>query len=134
MKTTFKNFKLSSSYACEKSSPWGADAERHNRITIINTDNGKKTSFDFWESANNPEIKTEKALLGAFECFLSDATSGDYARLCDFAKDFGYDWEHFEEAQRAYKGCKNALNKFLKLTGYSMDMLYDLYNQVIEAE
>ena len=77
MKTTFKNFKLSSSYACEKSSPWGADAERHNRITIINTDNGKKTSFDFWESANSPEIKTKETLLGAYECFLSDSTSGE---------------------------------------------------------
>ena len=77
MTTIYKNFKLTSTYIGSK--PWNTDAKMQNnnnhRITVTNTSIHKRTSFEFWGSIVNPEIKKEQELLFAFYCFLSDGLS-----------------------------------------------------------
>ena len=92
MKTTFKNFTISSVFHGNKVSPWGNNYN-YNRVTIVNNDNGKKTSFDFWGSIKNPSIETEKDAKNAFYCFVSDAVSYlSTGTLDSFFDEFGYEF------------------------------------------
>ena len=127
MKTNYNEFRLSAKYAGKKCSLWGADENRHNIIIVFNTDNGKKTSFDFWTM----KIKDESDIIDAFRCFCEDAVCGSYS-FEDFCADFGYDTDS-RKAEKTWKTCKRSLDKFLNLTGYSLDMLYDLTNQLNEV-
>ena len=127
MKTTYKNFEISSFYAAEKESLWGAPAERHYKITVKNTETKKRTSFNFWCSIAHPEIETEDDILEAFSCFLYDATNGDYD-LNDFYREFCGDGE-IENAVKAWREYKKSLNKALRVVG-NLDAIYDLINDL----
>lgn len=127
MKTTYKNFALSSFYAAEKKSLWGAPAERHYKITVRNTETKKRTSFDFWCSIAHPQIETENDILGAFSCFLNDATVG-YYDIDDFYHEFCENGES-EEAAKAWRSCKRSLKKALRVVG-DIDTIYELFNDL----
>lgn len=127
MKTTYKNFEISSFYAAEKESLWGAPAERHYKITVRNTETKKRTSFNFWCSIVHPEIETEDDILGAFSCFLNDATAGDYD-IDDFYREFCGDGE-IEEAVKPWRSCKKSLEKAKRVIG-DIDTIYELLNDL----
>ena len=131
MKTTYKNFSISSvAHLGEKVSSWDCLNSNYHKITVKNLDNGKKTSFDFWCSRAEPTFKTENDLLNVFYCFLSDVDAGTYS-LNEFYKEFCPDSD-IEKIINTWKECKKAYNKFYNLTGYSLDMLIDLINDLCE--
>lgn len=123
IKTNYNEFKLCASFKGDKVAPWGNNTNRH-IVTVFSNDTGRKTSFDYW----SPEIKTEDDILEGFYCFCSDALAGTYTfeGFCDM---YGYDYDS-RNAEKIYKLCKNAFNKFWRLTGYSADMLCDLVNNL----
>lgn len=129
MKTIYKNFIINSTYKGDKPAEWGKIHNCNNhRITVMNTENGKRTSFDFWASLANPEIKTDNDNISAFGCFLSDATAGEYD-FDTFCNEFGYDSP--SKAYHTWKECQKATNKAKRLIG-DMDKLYDVYNDILE--
>lgn len=131
MKTNFHEFRLTSVYKGDKN--WNCDIRNPNNhiITVYNTETGKYTRFEFWESIREIEIKTEKQLIWAFECFLSDALSGMQNRdIDDFQKEFGY--ESVSECIRAWKGCVSSARKAKRVVG-DEQRLCDLINEINEA-
>ena len=129
MKVTYKNFIISESFIGGKSSSWDLNNTNYHKVTIKNTENGKKTSFDFWCSIVQPEFKTEYDLLNAFYCFLSDAEAG-YYELDDFYKDFSY--ENITDCIKAWKGCKKALAKCKRLFDNDDEIFYKTINELSE--
>ena len=127
MKTNYKNFEISASYFGDKVSPWDVSNYNYHKIIVKNTENGKKTSFDFWASIAHPEIKTVDDILEAFSCFLSDATAGDYD-IDDFYYEFYGDGE-IKQAVKAWHGCQRSLKKALRVVG-DIDTIYDLLNEL----
>ena len=97
------------------------------KITVKNTETGKKTSFDFWCSIAHPEIEDENDILEAFDCFLRDATAGDYD-IDDFYNEFYGDGE-IKDAVKAWHGCQKSLKKALRVIG-NIDTIYDLLNEL----
>jgi hypothetical protein len=128
MKATFKNFTISATFTGEKESAWDSTNYNHSRVTVRNTENGKKTAFDFWGSHKNPELEREYDVLNAFYCFVSDAISGDYD-FPDFCAELGYEMEQVKKAWTAWKSCKRAKEKLERI--YSGD-LCDLANELSE--
>ena len=128
MKTTYKNFMISDSFIGEKPATWNFNNCNYHKVTVKNTDNGRRTSFDFWCSISKPDFEDENDLLNAFYCFLSDAEAGTY-NLDEFYNEF-YGNGQIEEAMKAHKGCKNALRKFDRLTDNAD--LWDLLNELSE--
>lgn len=132
MKTQFHEFKLSSKYKGNKNWANGSNNKNNHIITVRNTETGKLTRFEFWESVIEKEIKTEKQLLWAFYCFMSDALA--YIQnhtIDDFADEFGY--TKISEAIRIYKACKASADKTLRI-GLDEDRLCDLLNEINEME
>lgn len=129
--TTYKNFKISAEFDGKKVASWDANNDRHNKVTVKNLDNGKRTSFDFWGSVVNPRVESEYDLLNAFYCFVSDALAG-VDSFENFCSDFGYDIDS-RNAEKIWRACKRSTNKIFNLTGYSVDMLYDLVNDLQEV-
>lgn len=127
MTANYNEFKISARYAGKKCSLWGADENRHHIVTVVNTDNGKKTSFDFWTR----KIEDETDLIDAFRCFCDDAVCGSYS-FEDFCSDLGYDTDS-RKAEKTWKTCKRSFDKFLNLTNYSVDMLYGLMENLNEV-
>lgn len=132
MKETFKEFTVTVNHAQEKESPWGADLFQHNRVTVKSGKTGKRTSFDFWGSRVEPTPKDRYDVLNAFYCFVSDALSGGEYEFPEFCKEFGYDVDNIDKAWGAWKGCKRSFDKLSRMSGYSMDELYDLCNELAE--
>ena len=122
----FKGFKLSAEYTGNKKADWGNGQENwnHHKVTVKNTETGKQTSFDFWASIANPEVKSRKDLIGAFECFVGDAVAGmnDFNNFCS---EFGYD-EDSRRAEKIYKACQKATEKLQRI--YNGD-IYSLYSR-----
>lgn len=129
--TTYKNFKISAEFDGKKVASWDANNDRHNKVTVKNLDNGKRTSFDFWGSVKNPRVESEYDLLNAFYCFVSDALAG-VDSFENFCSEFGYDTDS-RNAEKIWRACKRSTNKIFNLTGYSVDMLYDLVNDLQEV-
>ena len=135
MKTTFHEFKLSSTYKGDKY--WdSSDTRYQNRnnhiITVRNTLTNKKTTFEFWESIMEREIKTERQLIWAFECFLTDALATIQARdVWDFFSEFGY--EPSRKSFDTYNACKRSERKALRVVG-DESRLCDLVNEINEME
>ena len=129
MTTNYKIFKLTSEFLGDKA--WGTDTKNQNynnhKITVVNTETKKRTSFEFWGSIANPEIQTEEELLSAFYCFLSDGISAKDT-FENFCGKFGYD-EDSRKAEKIYNACKNSLKKLERL--YDGD-LYELINTLQE--
>ena len=131
MKTIYKNFKLTSTYIGDKL--WNADNKMQNynnhRITVTNTSIHKRTSFEFWGSIINPEIKKEQELLFAFYCFLSDGLSSLYG-FDEFCSEFGYNNDSIK-AYKTFKACEKSLHK-LERIGINEGTIYDLMNDLQE--
>ncbi len=122
----FKGFKLSAKYTGSKKADWGNGHENwnHHKITVKNTETGKQTSFDFWASIANPEVRSREDLIGAFECFVGDAVAG-MNDFNDFCSEFGYD-EDSRRAEKIYKACQKATEKLQRI--YNGDV-YSLYSR-----
>ena len=128
MKTTYKNYTISSCYKGDKA--WDIDGCRprnyHNHIiTVRNNNTNKLTRFEFWNSISEGEIKKEDSLLFAFRCFVDDAISGSYD-LDDFFAEFGY-YDHAKVGIKAYKACQNQKRKAKRVIEQN---LYDLLNEM----
>lgn len=126
--TTYKNFKITAEFDGLKVASWDESNDRHSKVTIKNLENGKRTSFDFWGSVMNPSLESNYDLLNAFYCFVSDALSG-VSSFEDFCYEFGYDTDS-RSSERTWKACKHSTDKFFRMSGYSLDMLYDLVNNL----
>lgn len=122
MKATFNGFELTSNNTQAKASAWGADKYQHHTITVKY--NGTRTSFDFWQSKAHPLIDSEKELIGAFACFVDDASYGTYD-IDEFFRDLGY--EKASEGIKAWKGCQSAKRKLNRL--YDGD-IYELLSSL----
>lgn len=129
--TTYREFKISAKFDGKKVASWDANNDRHNKVTVKNLNNGKRTSFDFWGSVKNPRVESEYDLLNAFYCFVSDALAG-VDSFENFCSEFGYDTDS-RNAEKIWRACKRSTNKFFNLTGYSLDMVYDLVNDLQEV-
>ena len=131
MKTKFHEFNLSSTYKGDKA--WKGMPKNTNNhiITVTNTETNKRTRFEFWESLSETEITTERQLINAFECFLSDALATTNCRdVWDFFSEFGY--EPTRENYEIYKACQRALKKAQRVIG-DEERLCDLINEISEA-
>ena len=122
MKANFNGFELTSKNAQAKESAWGANKHQHHIITVKY--NGKRTSFDFWQSAAHPLIDNKRQLISAFSCFVNDASCGSYG-IDEFFQELGY--EKASEGIRAWKGCQSAKGKLDRL--YDGD-IYELLNSL----
>lgn len=119
MKTEYKGFTISDNWAQKKDSGWSgscpAGVGQHHIVTIKFGD--RRTWFDFWGSRVHPGIETREDLLGAFNCFVSDAMAGD-EDFGQFCREFGY--EDAGEALKIWKACQRAHGKLTRL--YSGDI------------
>lgn len=128
MKATFNNFEITATYTGSKPAPWGDTMPKnwnHYRITVKNTNNGKRTGFDFWASIAKPKLTTEHDVLDAFRCFINDALAGEMD-FTEFCGELGYD-EDSRTAERTWKACKRSANKLRRI--YDGD-LYELINSL----
>ena len=133
MKTKFHEFQISSVYKGNKC--WDdAKIKNYNNhtVTVRNTETGKSTRFEFWESIREVEIKTEEQLLWAFECFLTDALAYIQARnIDDFASEFGYQ-DSVSKCFKVYKACMKQAMKAKRVVG-DEERLCNLVNEINEA-
>lgn len=128
MTVNFNNWKVTATYKGDKC--WDcSDGSRENwnnhKVTVTNTENGKRTSFDFWASIMNPELETEYDILNAFRCFVDDCLVGTET-FHEFCGDFGYD-EDSRKAEKVWKACQRATKKLCRI--YDGD-LYDLLDSL----
>ena len=131
MKTNYKEFTISAEFDGKKVAPWDNMNDRHSRVTVKNNETGKKTSFDFWGSIREPRLETDYDLLNAFYCFVSDGLSAVNG-FENFCSEFGYDTDS-RRAEKIFKACKRSEEKLFRVTGYSVDMMYDFINELQEV-
>ena len=131
MRTQYKQFRITSTFLGDKL--WSADDKMQNYnnhlVTIVNTENHKKTAFEFWGSIMKPEIETEQELLFAFYCFLSDGEGSRYG-FDDFCANFGYDTDS-RKAYKTFKACEKSLKKAERI-GIDEEMACDIMNDLQE--
>lgn len=130
MKTLYKNLQLNSTYLNNKN--WNScDMKNMNnhRITVVNKDTKKRTSFEYWESIKEKEIKTERQLIFALYCFLSDA-SYIYDGYEWFCSNLGYD-KYDKESKRLYHACWKSAEK-LERIGLTQNDIYNMLNDLQE--
>lgn len=124
----FKNFAISAEYTGGKPAEWSHGTNwNHHKVTVKNTENGKRTSFDFWASITSPRLKTECDVLNAFYCFVSDAIDG-LESFEGFCSELGYDTDS-RKSERAWKSCKRAAEKLERIAGGAD--FYDLCNELL---
>ncbi len=75
-KARFKNIRVSAVYVGDEAAPFMPDNYHNHRVSVYNTDNGKRTTFTFWASMMSPELRSRYEVLNALYCFVSDAVSG----------------------------------------------------------
>jgi len=122
METTFKGYRINATYLGNKASPWDEHNYNNHRVTV--SKGGKRTSFEFWASIANPELRSPSDLREAFGCFLSDACAG-LQSFDDFCSDFGYDTDS-RKAEKTYRACERAWEKAKRILGD--DDVYDMSN------
>ena len=132
MSINYKNFKINAVYTGAKLAPWSGKYENwnHHTITVYNTENKKRTSFDFWASNMKPNIEGNKEeILLAFQNFLSDGLAGceDFNSFC---WEFGYDTDSIK-AFKTYKVCEKSTKKLIRILG-NESYISDLYNDLTE--
>lgn len=124
----FKQFKVKATYKGDKAASWSEDNYNNHLVTVTNTENKQRCTFEYWASQARPEIKTERDVLSAFECFMNDVVSGKNS-FEEFCSEFGYD-EDSRSAEKTWKACKKSAEKLEKI--YDGDV-YELANDVREA-
>lgn len=129
MTTTYKEFRITSTYKGDKKADWGNDVANWNRhiITVTNIATNLYTKFEFWSSIARPVIETDYDLLNAFYCFVGDAISGNM-NFAEFCSEFGFD-EDSRKAERIWKACRHSMEKLTRI--YDGD-IYDLCNDLAE--
>ena len=129
IKTTFKEFEIKATLKGDKKATWSDNNFNNHMVKITNTETKMSTSFEFWASIAKPEITEEAEVLNAFECFISDAISGenDYKEFC---WELGYE-EDSRKARSTWRACQRACNKLKRI--YDKD-IYDLANELQEVE
>ena len=132
MKTTIKNFLITSTYTGSKKAAWcnNTNNRNHYKIRVYNRMNKKAITFDFWVSIAEPEIKDEKSLLCAFCCFLEDSVLGGYD-FDEFIDEFGY--SEAKEAYRIWLACKDSMEK-LRTLRVSDRQTHDMIMGIREIE
>lgn len=125
-RTTFQGYTISAEYTGSKQAPFSTDNWNHHRVTV--SKGGRRTTFDFWASIANPEIRSRSDLLGAFDCFLSDACAGQQS-FDEFCSEFGYDNDS-RRAEQTHKACIRSYDKAQRIL--AGDDLYDLSNKLRE--
>jgi hypothetical protein len=129
-KANFKNIRVSAVYVGDEAAPFMPNNYNNHRVSVYNARNGKRTSFKFWASIMNPELRTRYEVLNALYCFVSDAVSG-LDSFEDFCSNFGYDTDS-REAEKTWKTCKRSTDKALRVLGVSRSGLYDFLNDLSE--
>lgn len=135
METTFKGINLSSRFVGEKKAlfddgKYPPSEDRHHVVTAEY--NGTEIEFDFYPSIAHPSIDTEKKLLEAFWCFMSDADSGSMS-LDDFADAFYGGTGKVSQIVATHKACQKEYYDFLELMGIGDSDFYDKYSELMEA-
>lgn len=127
MTVTFKNWKITATYTGSKAANWGGNVENwnHHTVTVTNTENGKRTRFDFWASIAKPELDSDYDIMNAFYCFVSDAIYGDMS-FSDFCAGLGYD----EDSRKAYKVWTACKRSKAKLERIGVDDVYALLDSL----
>jgi hypothetical protein len=125
---TFKQFKVKAVFKGDKAATWSKDNYNNHLVTVTNTDNKQRCTFEFWASIADPEIKTEHDILNAFSCFVGDAVSGNMS-FDEFCSEFGYDTDS-RTAEKTWKACKHSSEKLERI--YDGD-IYELANELQEA-
>ena len=117
METTFLNYKISNKYLNNKNWTFGGNTNNYNNhiITVKNIKTSKSINFEYWQSIMQPDFKTEKDLLFAFESFLQGANYGNLSFM-DFCNEFGYD---NQSGKKVYKACQALSKKADKLMNES---------------
>lgn len=128
IKTTYKNLTLTSVYLGDKN--WECEGGQINnwnnhRITVINTDTKKRTSFEYWESISKCVIDDEESLIQAFDCFVRDALAGQET-FEEFCSEYGYDLDS-RKAYKTYKTCKKMYDAFERVVN---DDIYNILNDL----
>lgn len=107
----------------------------HNQfyVTVKNMEDESVTGFDFYGSTHDynngvTEIKGED-LLQAFECFISDAMTGDQ-EFNDFCDEFGYDNDS-RAAEKIHKECMKSLSKAQSILKEDIHEFYNELNETI---
>ena len=118
MKASWHEFKVNAIHKGEKAAGWGSERipenYNHHRVTVVNQETGKRTSFDYWTSQAHPDMRDAKDALLAFMAFVDDAISGHYD-FDEFCRELGY--EKPSEAYKAWRGCVRALDKVKRIAG-----------------
>jgi hypothetical protein len=120
--TPIGSFTVTSDYKGNKRANW-SNLENWNNHLITVSHKGNRTTFDFWASIAEPEIRKRSDLKHAFYCFVSDAISAKES-FENFCSELGYNNDSIQ-ALNTYKACKVSLQKLERLT--SLD-LYKLVN------
>lgn len=131
VETTYRNFHLMSQYKGDKLWEQSRPENKNNHLIMVSKD-GFKTTFEFWESISEKEIKTEEQLLYAFRCFLSDILDGEMD--CeDFLEAFGYlNANEIRLGFSAYRGCKKSNKKWKSELKMDISEASDLLDQLSE--
>lgn len=126
----FKQFKVKAVFKGDKAASWSNGGENRNNhlVTVTNTDNKQRCTFEFWASIARPVLNREYDILNAFYCFVSDSISGDMS-FDDFCGEFGYDTDS-RTAEKTWKACKRSAEKLNRI--YDGD-IYDLANELQEV-
>ncbi len=127
-KARFKNIRVSAVYVGDEAAPFMPDNYHNHRVSVYNTDNGKRTSFTFWASMMSPELRSRYDVLNALYCFVSDAVSG-LDSFEEFCRNFGYDTDS-REAYKTWQACQRSTTKALRVLDVSRSELYDFLNEL----
>jgi hypothetical protein len=130
-KASFKNIRVSAVYVGDEPAPFMPSNYNNHRVSIYNADNGKRTSFKFWASMMNPELRSRYEVLNALYCFVSDAVSG-LDSFEDFCGNLGYDVDS-REAFKIWQICQRSSVKALRVLGVSRSELYEFLNALAEV-
>lgn len=118
---------LESTFLGTKQADWSTPQFRNanNHKVTVETEFGR-ASFEFWASIASPKIQTQSDLIGAFECFVSDALIAEES-FDDFCANFGYE---NGQGKRTYKACQQSNAKLKRIIG-DVD-IYDFANALQE--
>lgn len=105
---------LAACFKGNRAANWDASNYNHYRIYVSNVISGARTSFEFWASRGVPRLADSRAVLGALECFISDAIAGGMSRE-EFCSEFGY--EDGREGARVWRACVRSAEKLERVFG-----------------
>jgi hypothetical protein len=130
-KARFKNIRVSAVYVGNEAAPFMPSNYNNHRVRIYNTVSHKRTSFKFWASMMNPDLRSRYDVLNALYCFVSDAVSG-LDSFEDFCSNLGYDTDS-RSAFKTWQACQRSSIKAMRVLGVSRSELYEFLNALAEV-